>query len=377
MPRPPLDLDAWGKITRSTVNGQAQASAYYRSSTGRRSRMQRNGRTEPEAARILEKALKVKIAEQTGGDLLSPESTIEELAGKWLDELKIKNTVAGTLTTYRSSIRSKIIPGIGQLRLREATIPRLDRFLKGLMVTPTSARTARTVLLQMFALATRQGAVNRNPVKETMAISPKKREVKVIALADIHAMRSLFMAYDAAHTSELHEISMLLMATGCRQGEALAIRWEDVDVDTGVLRITGTLVVDDVTGKLQRQEHPKSEAGNRGLTLPATVLGMLTKRRIESVYPMVFPSSTGTYRWPNNSRRQWRQAIDATVYEGKTPRDFRKAVATHLDKQVGIEAAQAQLGHGSSDITVKYYVERQREVADFAGVIEGMFESSE
>lgn len=77
------------------------------------------------------------------------------------------------------------------------------------------------------------------------------------------------------------------------------------------------------------------------------------------------------------NRRQWRQAIEETIYKGKTPRDSRKAVATHLDRQVGIKAAQAQLGHGSEEITVKYYVERQREIADFAGVIEGMFQSSE
>lgn len=377
MPRPPLALDTWGKITRSTIKGQPQASAYYRDSSGKRLKMQRNGRTEPEADRILVQALKDKIAEQSGGDLLSPSSTINELAEKWLEELKIKGTVNGTYNTYRSAIRANVTPKIGQLRLREATIPRLDQFLKGLMVTPTAARTARTVLLQMFALATRQGAVSRNPVKETMAMSPKRKEVKVIALPDVRAMRVLFAEYDKTRTSELSEISMLLMATGCRPGEALAIRWEDIDLDSGILRVTGTLVMDADTGKLERQDHPKSEAGNRGLQLPPTVLNMLAHRRVGSEYSIVFPSSTGTYRWPNNSRRQWRQAIADTIYAGKTPRDFRKAVANHLDKSVGIEAAQAQLGHGSPDITVAYYVERQREVADFAGVIETMFESSE
>ena len=375
--RPPLELDEWGKITRSTVGGQSRASAYYRDSMGKRRKMQRDGSSEPDAERRLKKALKAKIAEGGSGDLLSPDSTIAELAANWLEELKIKGTVAGTLTTYRSSVNGRIIPGIGEMRLRQATIPRLDGFLKGMMVTPAAARTARTALLQMFALATRQGAVPRNPVKETISISPKRREVKAIALTDIHAMRKLFATYDAGHTSELVEISMLLMATGCRQGEALAIRWEDIDLDKGILRITGTLITDDMTGKLVRQPHPKSEAGHRGLALPATVLSMLTARRVASHYPIVFPSSTGTYRWPANSRRQWRQAIDETIYKGKTPRDFRKAVATHLDKKVGIKAAQAQLGHGSEDITVRYYVERQREVADFAGVIEGMFQSSE
>lgn len=143
-----------------------------------------------------------------------------------------------------------------------------------------------------------------------------------------------------------------------------------------MLRVSGTLSNDTVSGALFRQEHPKSDAGRRGLKLPRTVVDMLTARRVAAIDEMVFPSSTGTYRWPANTRRSWRQALDGSSYRGKTPRDFRKAVATHLDRQVGIQAAQKQLGHGSEDITTKFYVERQEEVADFAEVIETLFEST-
>jgi integrase len=369
-----LILETWGNIRRATVDGQPVAYAYYRDSRGKRRQIQRNGRTEPEAERNLVKALKAMAGETA--DLLSGDSTISALADKHLEELKLKNAVAGTYNTYRTAIEGKIKPGIGDLRLSEATVPRLDRFVKSLIATPSQARTARTVLIAMFNLAVRQGAVARNPVKDTMPISAGKRVVKVIALEDIHAMRGLFTDYDKKHTSELRELSSMLMATGCRIGEALAIRWEDIDLDAGVLRVTGTLSTDSDSGKLFRQDHPKSDAGHRGLTLPSTLLDALVARRVGAEFEMVFPSSTGTYRWPANTRRQWRDAISDSIYKGKTPRDFRKAVATHLDRQVGIKAAQAQLGHGSEEITVRYYVERQKEIADFAGVIDSMFESA-
>ena len=87
---------------------------------------------------------------------------------------------------------------------------------------------------------------------------------------------------------------------------------------------------------LHWQEHPKSEAGERALRLPATMLGMLTERRVHAGYQQVFPSSTGTWRWPANTRRQWRAALEGTIYAGATPKDFRRAVATHLDRQVGL-----------------------------------------
>jgi integrase len=376
VPRPPMLLETWGKIRRATIDGQPIAYTYYRDASGKRRQMQRNGRTEAAAERNLIVALKQKFEHSGEGELLTSESTVESLAEKYLEELELKKTVAGTFNTYRTSIRSKIVPGIGALRLREATVPRLDQFIKGMLVTPSSARTARTVLLQMFALAVRHGAVARNPAADTMPVPAKRNEVKVISLDDIHQMRQLFAEYDANHTSELAEISALLMATGCRIGEALALRWQDIDLGEGILRVTGTLSNDSDTGGLFRQEHPKSDAGRRGLRIPRTVVNMLTERRVAAIDDMVFPSATGTYRWPANTRRSWRQALEGSIYRGKTPRDFRKAVATHLDRQVGVKAAQKQLGHGSEDITTRFYVERQEDVADFAEVIQRLFEST-
>ncbi len=339
--------------------------------------MQRNGRTEANAEQNLIKALKSKLAEGTDADLLSPTSSVSELADKWLEELRLKKTVAGTFNTYRNSIQSRIKPGIGSLRLNEASVPRVDRFIKSMLATPAIARTARTVMLQMFALAVRQGAIGKNPVTETMPVPAVKNVVKVIAINHIHRMRELFAAYDETHTSELSEISMLIMSTGARTGEGLAPRWEqDVALDRGLLRICGTLSTDPDTGKLFRQDHPKSEAGQRGLMLPATAVQMLTERRINAHFEMVFPSSTGTYRWPANTRRHWREALKGSPYVGKTPRDFRKAIATHLDQTLGIKAAQSQLGHESEEITTTYYLERAEQVSDFAEVIETMFQSN-
>ncbi|WP_382307368.1 tyrosine-type recombinase/integrase [Herbiconiux sp. UC225_62] len=351
------------------------ASVYYRDSTGKRREMQRFGPTEPKAEAILLEALREKLRESSSDSLLSSTSTVEELAWAWLEERKLKGTPAGTVKTYRNSIVGQIVPGIGSLRLREATTPRLDRFIRERMDRVGTARTARTVLVQMFALAVRHGAVPKNYAADVISVSAKKKIVTALKVADLHAMRLLFEEYDRTHVSELHELSQMLTATGARIGEILALDWSsDVDLEHGVVRVSATLVDDD---GLRRQDHPKSEAGNRGLKLPPTVLHMLTGRRVAAEYPMVFPSATGTYRWPNNTRRQWRQALLGSAYEGKTPRDYRKAVATLLAREVGIEAARDQLGHGSEDITVQFYVEVQEQVADFAGVIETLFESTE
>jgi len=373
MPRPPLLIGTWGKIRRATVDGQPMAFANYRDSSGRTRPMQRNGRTEAEAERNLVAALKAKLDDEST-DLLASSSTVADLAEKWLEELRLQKTPQGTVVTYRSSIKANIVPGIGALRLSEASVPRVDRFLKSLLDRPSAARTARVVLAGMFKLAVRHGAVGRNPVPDTMPIAATKKPVKAKTLEHIHGMRQRFAEYDRAHTSELWEASGMLMATGCRIGENLALRWDvDVHLDTAVVEINGTLITGE-DGKLHWQEHPKSEAGERSLRLPATMLGLLTERRVHAMYEQVFPSSTGTWRWPANTRRQGRAALEGTIYAGATPKDFRRAVATHLDRQVGVTAAAKQLGHGNEDVTIEYYIERQQEIADFAEVIDSLFQ---
>jgi integrase len=373
MPRPPLLIGTWGKIRRATIGGQPMAFANYRDSSGRTRPMQRNGRTEAEAERNLVAALKAKLDDESS-DLLAASSTIADLADKWLDELRLQSTPQGTLVTYRSAIEANIKPGIGALRLSEASVPRVDRFLKGMLDRPSAARTARVVLAGMFKLAVRHGAVGRNPVPDTMPIAAKKRVVKAKTLEHIHGMRERFAEYDRSHVSELWELSGMLMGTGCRIGEGLALRWDqDLQLDTGIVDIAGTLVVGE-DGKLHWQPHPKSDAGERRLTLPATMRGLLVERRVNAMYEPVFPSATGTWRWPANTRRQWRAALEGSIYAGTTPKDFRRAVATHLDRQVGVKAAQQQLGHGNEDVTIEFYIERQREVADFAEVIDTMFQ---
>ena len=72
-------------------------------------------------------------------------------------------------------------------------------------------------------------------------------------------------------------------------------------------------------------------------------------------------------------RRQWREALKSSAYEGITPRDFRKAVATLLRDAHGIEAAQQQLGHSSDAITRKHYVPVVSEGPDATAILEESF----
>ena len=383
MARPHLDIESWGTIRRTTIDGKPTAVAYYRDATGKRRKMQRQGRTGAEAGRILLRAMKAALSEADGD--LTPESTVQQAGDAWTREPEFAALSEQTRRTYQRIYTRLIVGGFGNVRLREATVPRVDRFSKRITSEngPAAARSARSVLNHVFSLAVRHGAMQTNPVPLLGKVSTERKPVEAPSIADIRALRWIMWAYDttpdgrgAQRVAELSDVFDMLTATGARPGEILALSWDDIDFAGGTVAIAKTVIVG-TDGKLGTQEHPKTDAGRRVLTLPRYAVDMLTRRRVDAYSEWVFPSSTGTLRWPHNLRRQWREAVSGTPYESVTPRSIRKAVATLIRDEMGVQAAQEQLGHASSVVTTRHYVQPLAQAPDVSGTLAGWIESSE
>jgi hypothetical protein len=140
---------------------------------------------------------------------------------------------------------------------------------------------------------------------------------------------------------DLADIIDLMLATGTRIGEVLAIR--ACDIDDRQLTISGTLVEVRSLG-LFRQSWTKSDAGYRTVVLPQFALDVIA-RRIEraasNIEGALFSSRTGNWKSPNNVRRQWRQARGDTALEWVTPHIFRKTVGTVVDRETDTKTAAA------------------------------------
>ena len=80
------------------------------------------------------------------------------------------------------------------------------------------------------------------------------------------------------------DFSAFLLAKGLRIGEALAVLWTEVDLDTGALTVTSTLIR--VTGQGLLRKTTKSKAGQRALLLPAWCVAMLRRRFEVGVAPV-------------------------------------------------------------------------------------------
>jgi integrase len=174
---------------------------------------------------------------------------------------------------------------------------------------------------------------------------------------------------------DLGEIFDVMLGTGTRIGEVLALRWQDVsgldDDGPVVVTIAGTVVT--ATGRgCTRQDHPKTKAGRRAVTVPDFTTAALLRQRereIPSAEGLVFPTRLGTARWPANVRTAWRQ-VRGDDYAWVRPHSFRKTVGTMVERELGVGAASAQLGHSGVAVTERHYIERAAMAPDTSLILQ-------
>jgi integrase len=333
-----------------------------------------------------ERALRVKLRDRStpNNNEITADMRIARLGELWLDEITAEERIAPqTVSRYETSLRTAVRPALGNLRLREATVSRLDRFLKAIATKhPAAARGTKTVLGQMLAMAVRHDALTTNPVRDLGRLRRRRRSVKALSLHDLQAVRAAIRDWQASppgkpgprHTTDLADIVDLLLATGARIGEVLAVRWVDIDVSSPrpTLTFSGTLV--QVKGRgLFRQPWTKSDAGYRTVVLPRFAIDMLLRRQVSAIanpHDAIFCSRRGTWLSPNNVRRQWRNARKDTDLEWVTPHTFRKTVATLLDREADTKTASEQLGHATEEVTTTYYIEKAKLAPDVSDVLQ-------
>ncbi|TCB87728.1 site-specific integrase [Micromonospora zingiberis] len=383
MARPELPIGTSGKIRTERLGpGRFRARARFRDYDGVTRDIEVTDTTGPAAVR----ALKVKLRDRStpNDDEITRETRISRLADLWIEEITAEERITSqTIHRYQTSVRTAILPALGNLRIREASVGRLDRFLRDIAKDrPSAAKGVKVVLSQMFALAVRHGAIPTNPVRDTGRLRKPRRTV--VALTDEHlqAVRTAIRDWQQPvpgkpgprHTGDLADIVDLMLATGARIGEILALRWEDLDlaVERPTLTICGTLVY--VKGQgIFRQPWTKSDAGYRMLVLPRFAVGMLLARKLmaaDNPHDAIFASRRGTWLSPNNVRRQWRQARADTDLDWVTPHTFRKTVATLIKEETDTKSAAAQLGHSSEEVTTTYYIAKPVQAPDVSDVLE-------
>ncbi|GAA1221105.1 tyrosine-type recombinase/integrase [Prauserella alba] len=376
MGRPSLEVGTYGAIRFLERKAGYIARTLFRDYDGRTKPVERSGKTKGQAERNLKRALKERAGAE--GDGVTSESRLREVAELWMSDVQREIAAGrkspGTGNTYQSILDRYVLPGLGELRVREATVARIDRFLGALTssVGVPTAKTARSVVSGLMGYAARHDATDLNPVRDTRPLGEgRKGGPRALTMEERQRWLALLEADEKAVRWDLPDLCRFMMATGVRIGEALALYWEDVDFERATVEIRYT--VQRIKGEGLVRRSTKTAAGERLLRVPTWAVDMLRERYagVQCDVQPVFPAVNDGLRDPSNTNRVLREARGSDEFSWVTSHVFRKTAATILD-DAGLSARMIadQLGHAQPSMTQDVYLGRKLVNPEAAAALE-------
>ena len=235
---------------------------------------------------------------QLGGipsDKLRPEMRFADWLDYWYETHCKPNIRTSTQSGYEDRIRLHIKPELGEIPLNRLTQNDLQQFYARLKKSGRKTRTeyygeglsdrmvrmCHATCRSALQRAVQDGLIRTNPA-EGCKLPPKKaREMQVLARDELQ--RFLIQAKAEGY----YELFLLDLATGLRRGELLALQWNDLDFETGVLTISKQVSL--VRSKIV-MSVPKTKSSIRKLVLPPAVVQVLREYRKSVHSRWMFPS---------------------------------------------------------------------------------------
>ncbi|RTL69416.1 MAG: site-specific integrase [Pseudonocardiaceae bacterium] len=381
MARPPLPIGTHGQVRLYRLAQRRwRARTKFRDHDGVVREVERTGTSRADAEQRLKLALRDRGRSALAGEV-SGDTKVAALGSLWLAE--IDRAVAqgkrspSTAHQYRYRFDRHVKAGLGQLRVRELTVSRLDHLVADVhdRFGTAAAKTTRTVLSGMVGLAVRHDALDRNPVRDVGRIESDTSSAKSLTLDQARDLRGKIAADEKAIESDLVELTDFMLATGLRIGEACAVTWDALDLDAGTVEVRGTVVRVPRAGLLLKW-RTKSRSGFRTLELPTWAVAMLKARQNRATaneWGVVFTAPMGGLRDPSNTQADLRVVFAAAGYSWVTSHVYRKTVATMMDAAgLSARAAADQLGHAKVSMTQDNYFGRKVAKTGAAAVLEGI-----
>lgn len=227
------------------------------------------------------------------------------------------------------------------------------------------------VLRLLLDGAVRDGLIARNPAASAERPRVEHGEARVLSVDEVARIIAAASEMDelrlqrGGYRTHHRALFALIASTGIRKGEALALRWSDVDLDAGTLAIRGTL--SRVDGQLVAAA-PKTRASRRVLSPSPRVIALLRAHKTAQDHERelardawtetdhVFTTATGRPIDPRTALRAFTEAAARAGIHGATVHTLRHSAATAmLEDGIHLKAVSEILGHAGTQITADVY----------------------
>jgi integrase len=311
-----------------------------------------------------DKAAEIRSRVLDGQPAKDRRQTVRAYAMHWIDTtLQASERKQTTKDLYAGVAQSHVLgSSLGRLTLDRVRPSHVEGWVVGLRrkgLADSTIRTAYTVLRAILDTAVRDGAIAVNP--SAAVRRPKVTRTEATHLTPVQVAELLH----AARRSRYARLFELLVHTGLRRGEALALRWSDIDLERGTLRVRGTLAR--IDGALVVTE-PKTAKSNRFVPISAPAERLLRDvqraQAAERVHAgsawhetgHVFTTETGEPSDPRNALRAFKAAAARAGLPAASLHTLRHSAASvMLTHGVPLKVVSDILGHSSIAITGDVY----------------------
>jgi len=277
--------------------------------------------------------------------------TVNVFIDKWFELVKPRLRTS-TQTVHEVMIRLHIKPAIGYIRLSQLTPVTLqhlyaDKLKEGL--SNRSVKYIHSIIHQMLAQALKWGLVTRNVSDAVDAPVPARKPIEPLTQPQVQSL------LEVLKDDRLYCYYLVLLGCGLRRGEALALTWDCVDLDNGLVFVKKSLNA--VKGKGLVVSEPKSSSAIRIVAMPEFVKDALSNKEkvVESSY--VFCTSKGTPFSPRNINRHFKKVLQkANLPQTIRLHDLRHTFVSYmLFQDVPVKDVQVIAGHADFSTTKEIY----------------------
>lgn len=281
------------------------------------------------------------------GDAAKPKQmTFGQFSQQWFETLNVRRS---TREDYENTLRH-LNARFGNTTLSRITAEDIEQFLAKFSESHADLTTRKAFvrMKQILRRAVQRGYILRSPADlvQNVPAAKRRRRIRVLCSEEIAKLLAALPEY-------WQPLAQTAVLTGLRRNELFGLRWEDVQLEGGVI---------EVRKQLQNRTlvDPKTENAQRRIPIGSTLKSVLAQHRERVSYSeldLVFPSETGN---PVNTswfdRSVWKRALRKADLKDVTLHTLRHTFASALIKQgKDVKYIQTVMGHASATTTLDTY----------------------
>jgi integrase len=296
-----------------------------------------------------------------GIPIVSNNQTVGQYLQAWLQSVK-SSVRPRTYESYDLNVR-RLTPLLGKKRLTSLTPAMIENAYADLAEGGLSKRSivqAHTVLHNALKKAVKWGYLGRNPADAVDVPRPERTEMKTLTEEEVRLL------FEATAGKDLHALWVLLASTGLRLGEALGLKWEDLDFNNSRLMVQRSLQQQKEGGLVLVE--PKTSKSRRTVYFPSgTAEALRAHRRDQNARRLlvggawqdsglVFCRENGAMIAPGTISHRLHTILKNAGLPQIRVHDLRHTAATLLlGKGENPKIVQELLGHSTIGITLDTY----------------------